>query len=99
MAVWAGIAAALVAVVAGVAAVVRWGRRLARNVEDFIDDWRGTPSRPGVPERAGVMERLATIERRTEVVAHEVRPNGGASLRDAIDRVDRRTEQIAPTQE
>jgi hypothetical protein len=40
------------------------------------------------------MARLETIERSTGVVADEVRPNGGGSMRDAVDRVDQRTANL-----
>lgn len=69
-------------------------RRVVRIVEDFADDWHGVPARPGVEGRAGVMERLGRIERSMGAVAHEVRPNNGSSMRDAMDRVDRRTASI-----
>jgi hypothetical protein len=45
-------------------------------------------------ERPGVMERLDRIERTVGIVAHEVRPNGGSSMRDAVDRVDSRTASL-----
>lgn len=97
--VWAGVLVAL-AGGAGVAwRALRPVRHAAQLLEEFIDDWRGTPGRPGVAERPGVMVRLGTIEGQTQVipelerrvarVEHELRPNGGASLRDAVDRVER----------
>jgi len=64
--------------------LARIGRRLWRQfqaLDDFLDDWRGEPARPGVPGRAGVMERLASIE-------HEVVTNNGSSLKDAVKRVE-----------
>ncbi|MDG9705534.1 hypothetical protein [Streptomyces sp. DH37] len=81
----------------GVAAL----RRLIRRIDYLVDDWTGTPARPGVPARPGAMERIGSIEEtmgrmdeRLQVVEHEVRPNSGRSMRDAVDRVDRRTAQI-----
>ncbi|MFJ2863669.1 hypothetical protein [Kitasatospora sp. NPDC087314] len=50
-------------------------------METFTEDWQGTPSRPGVPGRPGVMERLDRIE-------HELHPNSGLSLRDAVNRIE-----------
>jgi hypothetical protein len=64
--------------------LARIGRRLWKVVQlldDFFDDWRGCPARPGVPARVGVMERLDTIE-------HEVQANDGSSLKDAVKRVE-----------
>jgi hypothetical protein len=105
--VWAGVLAALAAG-GGVAwRAVRPFRHAAQQFEEFIDDWRGTPARPGVPERPGMMVRVAGIEQQTQVipelerriarVEHELRPNGGASLRDAVDRVDARTQSGSRT--
>lgn len=71
-------------------------RRVARRFDEFADDWQGTESRPGVPARAGVMSRLARFEvslvslhDRIGAVEHELHPNSGSSLRDAVDRVER----------
>lgn len=75
--------------------------RLARKINKTLDDWAGEPARPGVPERPGVMSRLASIEtstsamhtqlgavgRRLESVEHELHPNSGTSLRDAVNDI------------
>jgi hypothetical protein len=45
------------------------------------------------------MERLDRIEQRVGIVVHEVRPNGGGSLRDAVHRVDCRTAELTGNQE
>lgn len=94
---------AAAAVVAGGITVIwratRSVRRLGHRVDNFIDDWHGTAPRPGVPARPGVMERLDRIEHHVGLVAHEVRPNSGSSLRDAVDRVDERTARILPDRE
>lgn len=78
-------------------------RRLARLVDDLI----GEPPQPGLPAgRPGVLDRLASIEghvegvmprleeleRRLAAVEAQLAPNGGGSLRDAVDR-------LAPTEE
>jgi hypothetical protein len=103
----------LVAVAAAGALVVRAVRgvlRGARRLDELVEDWRGTPARPGVPARPGMLERMTAIEARTACMAEclddvgarvsriesEVRPNGGSSLRDAVNRVDRRTARMAP---
>jgi hypothetical protein len=97
--VWSIAAAAVAGAGALLWRVTRSVRRVAARVEDFIEDWTGAPPRPGVPARQGVMERLGTIEQQLSTVAHEVRPNGGSSMRDAINRVDERTARIAPDDE
>lgn len=73
--------------------VVRFGRR----VDQFIDDWQGEPPRAGVPARPGVMERMSGLEGRMggvedelQRIKHELYPNSGASLRDAVDLANHR---------
>lgn len=94
--VWS-VAAVAIASAAGVAWKLRrsW-RRMEKGVEEFVADWRGTPARPGVRARPGMMGRMSTLEevtqqvdRRLRAVEHELRPNNGRSMRDAIDRLDR----------
>lgn len=63
-------------------------RALAQRVEDFLEDWNGTPARPGVPARAGVMARLERVEERLARVEHETTDNSGGSLKDAVRRVE-----------
>ncbi|WP_329564652.1 hypothetical protein [Kitasatospora sp. NBC_01266] len=67
--------------------ITRGARHIAHRLEQIADDWAGVPARPGVPGHDGVMARLGAIERRLGAVEHELHPNSGASLRDAVDRV------------
>ena len=60
-------------------------RRLARQNDEFREDWYGTPARPGRDAVPGVPARLALIEK-------ELKPNSGSTLRDAINRVEQRLE-------
>jgi hypothetical protein len=59
---------------------VAW-TRVVRPIQRIAEDWNGEPARPrdGVPERPGVMLRLSRIEA-------EMHPNGGSSMRDAVNR-------------
>lgn len=85
--------AVAITAVAGLAAVlwraVRWAARLGRAVEQVIEDWSGTPARPGVAARPGVMQTLEDHSARLATIEHEVRPNSGSSMRDAVDRIDK----------
>lgn len=51
-----------------------------RKVGAFMDAWAGEPARDGLPARPGVTDRLTAIE-------HELKPNGGDSLRDAVNGI------------
>lgn len=64
--------------------------RLLRMLDEFLDDWRGVEPRPGVPERPGVMARLARIEEQQATVEHELTTNNGSSLKDAVQRVEKK---------
>ena len=52
-----------------------------KKVLNFLDDWNGEPARPGVPARLGVMARLDEMH-------HELHPNHGSSLADAVNRTE-----------
>lgn len=66
---------------------VRWLLSALRRVNNFLDDWNGEPARPGVTATPGVMDRLARLESKVVEVRDEVKPNGGASMRDAVNRI------------
>lgn len=91
---WSGAVVAISGALALAWRATRSFRRIGGKVEDFVDDWQGTDPRPGVPGRPGVMSRLGAIEERLARVEHELHPNSGSSLRDAVDRVDQRTRQL-----
>jgi hypothetical protein len=78
------LAAALVVIGKG----VRWVFSTLNMVREFLEDWRGEEARPGYHKRPGVMERLVSLEEQVSTVTHELKPNSGASLRDAVDRIE-----------
>lgn len=93
----------LVGAAAVVAAVVILGRfaltawRGARKIGHFLDDWFGEPGRPGHPARPGVParleaveDRLGAVETKAAAIEHELHPNSGHSMRDALDRVEKK---------
>lgn len=96
--IWSVAAAAVAAALGLLWRMTRGVRRIVLRVDEFVDDWHGVPGRPGVPERPGVMARLdgiehdlgrlAGIDERLGRVEHELHPNSGSSLRDAVDRVE-----------
>lgn len=79
-----GAATLFVAGAAGVRAIAKPLRRLAKQNDLFRDEWWGKPAEPLLnrPRTPSVPERLAHIE-------SELKPNHGSSMRDAIDRVER----------
>lgn len=97
--VWGGAISVLTAVVTVAWRVIRAMAHLGRRVEEFMDDWSGEGARPGVPARPGVMERVAGIEERLSRVEHELYPNSGESLRDAVDLANARLARLLPESE
>lgn len=65
----------------------RQGAQQARRQDEFDADWYGEPARPGVEARPGVMERLRGIEK-------ELHPNGGSTMRDAINDTRAQTSEL-----
>lgn len=94
--VWGGAVSVLATVGTVAWRVTRGGARLARRANDFMDDWTGEEARPGVPARPGVMARVSAIESRLASVEHELYPNSGGSLRDAVDLANQRLARICP---
>lgn len=101
--VWGGAVSLLVGVVTIMWRMVRGVVRFGRRVEDVIDDWQGEPPRPGVPARPGVMERMGSLETRMggveddlQRIRHELYPNSGGSLRDAVDLANQRLAVLCP---
>ena len=60
---------------------------LMDNWDTFMRDWAGEPASPGRSAVPGVMERLNRID-------GELKRNGGSSMKDAINRVEKKLEQI-----
>ncbi|MGW0763008.1 hypothetical protein ACWD1Y_42205 [Streptomyces sp. NPDC002814] len=101
--VWGGAVSLFAGLVTVVWRLVRGVARFGRRVNEFMDDWRGEPSRPGVKERSGVMARMAGLEGRMGEleegfarVMHELYPNSGESLRDAVDLANHRLALLCP---
>lgn len=73
-----GVAAVIGAAALLTRAIARPLRKLSRDNDEFREDWYGQPARPGRGRQAGVMERLGSIEA-------QMHPNGGSTMRDAIN--------------
>ncbi len=57
---------------------------IIHRIDRFLDEWNGTDNRPGV------MKRLDTLEDGQVRIMREVMPNGGQSLRDKVDRIEKK---------
>jgi hypothetical protein len=89
-------AAAVVAAVGLLWRPVRSIARLFRALGHFLEDWNGTPARPGHDQVLPFPERMRLVEDTVGEIRKEVFPNGGASLRDAVTEVRDRVAAITP---
>jgi hypothetical protein len=56
----------------------------------FIDDWYGTDEKPGITQRLNDgQEHFNKIDTELAIIKAELFNNGGSSLRDSIDRIER----------
>ena len=67
---------------------------LVKRFIHFLDDYFGEEPRPGFEGRAGMQERMSIIEQELKCVSYEMRPNSGTSIKDAINRIEKRLEQL-----
>ena len=76
-------ASAIASVFFVIAPTVRKTRSMMDWLEKFRRDWEGEPGGPGRDPVPGVMERLNRLD-------GELSNNGGSSLKDAIERIEKR---------
>jgi hypothetical protein len=58
----------------------------------FIEDWYGSDEKPGIVERLNDgQEHFNKIDTELATIKAELFNNGGSSLRDAIDRIEKNT--------
>ena len=75
--------------------------KIIKRIVHFLDDYFGTEERPGFEKVPGVAERIKNIEEnigylcvRLDSVEKELQPNHGTSMRDAINRIDKRLSHV-----
>lgn len=68
--------------------------KLVKRFIHFLDDYFGEEARPGFDGRAGLQERLRIIEMEIECISFEMRPNHGTSIKDAVNRIEKRLDQL-----
>jgi hypothetical protein len=67
---------------------------LTKRFIHFLDDYFGEEERPGFEGRAGLQERLRIIEMQVESISYEMKPNSGSSIKDAINRIEKRLDNL-----
>ena len=75
-------ASAIASVFFVIAPTVRKTRSMMTWLEKFRRDWEGEPGGPGRDPVPGVMERLNRLD-------GELSNNGGSSVKDAIERIEK----------
>ena len=68
--------------------------QLTKRFIHFLDDYFGEEERPGFAGRPGMQERMRIIEEEMKCVAFEMRPNHGTSIKDAINRIEKRLDAL-----
>lgn len=101
------LASIVTAVTVIIVAVIKLGK-FTKKIIHFFDDFLGEEERPGVAARPGfsermghledtiskVDERLDLIEFKITTIDKELQPNSGLSVRDAINRIEKRIESL-----
>lgn len=81
------VAAALV-VLAGGAKVLAQLIKGWRRFFSVLDELAGEPAEFGRPAKPGLIEKVDLLAADIELIKHEVFPNSGHSLRDAVNRIE-----------
>lgn len=68
-----------------------WKFSIAWN--DFMRDWKGDSHKDGRAATPGVIARLEKLEVGLRTVKAEVKPNGGKSIKDVVNRIETRLEE------
>ena len=75
--------------------------KIIKRIVHFLDDYFGIEERPGFEKVPGVAERIKNIEQnlgymcvRLDTVEKELTPNHGTSIKDAINRIEKRLSQV-----
>jgi len=83
---WTAVIMAATAAATIIGWAVRHTWRIMRRTSRFMDDYFGQEARDGMPAVPGVMARLAVLEKIVHDIRTETQPNGGTSMRDAVNR-------------
>jgi len=67
--------------------IIKSAKKIIDQVDDFMEDWKGTETRDGRAGTPGVMQRLNKID-------GELSHNGGSSIKDSVHRIEVKIEEI-----
>lgn len=98
---WLGYTAVMILLIAFFWKPVKvvWSR--LKEFAAFLDQWNGKPEKKDrsgqIVQHAepGVSARILTLEEKTERIHHEVTPNHGGSIKDAVKRIEDRSNETA----
>ena len=80
------------AAAAGIGYFARIIIKVTKSWFNFTDDWYGTEEKPGIVERLNDgQDHFNKIDVELATIKAELFNNGGSSLRDAIDRIEKNT--------
>jgi hypothetical protein len=87
----AGIVIAVTGAILGLTQIifplVRKAHKLLESWSSFVRDWNGEPEEPGREAVPGVMQRLNKLD-------GELSHNGGSSLKDSVDRLEKNQNKL-----
>jgi hypothetical protein len=87
----AGIVIAVTGAILGLTQIifplVRKAHKLLDSWSSFVRDWNGEPEEPGREAVPGVMQRLNKLD-------GELSHNGGSSLKDSVDRLEKNQNKL-----
>lgn len=86
--------AATVTAIGVIGVGVHKATKLTKRFIHFLDDYFGEEERPGFDGRPGLQQRLRAIEMEIECISFEMRPNHGTSIKDAINRIEKRLNDL-----
>jgi hypothetical protein len=76
----------------GLGYFIRLFIKITKTWYTFIDDWYGSEEKPGIVERLNDgQDHFNKIDTELATIKDELFNNGGSSLRDAIDRIEKNT--------
>ena len=81
------LAGAIAAVIAMIAVPIKKLKKFFTWLDKFRRDWEGEEAQPGRDRVSGVMERLNRLD-------GELSNNGGSSLKDAVQRIEKKLNSI-----